>query len=42
MLVTQSETEDAYKLVEDEFIEALKTASENIMFFTKNREEIPG
>lgn len=33
MLVTQSETEDAYRLVEDEFIEALKTASENIMFF---------
>ncbi len=33
ILVTQSEIKSAYRLVEHEFIEALKTASENIMFF---------
>ncbi|WP_368487768.1 histidinol dehydrogenase [Clostridium sp. BJN0013] len=31
--VTQREIEEAYRLAEGEFIEALKTASENIMFF---------
>ncbi|MHC6179495.1 histidinol dehydrogenase [Clostridium sp. JNZ X4-2] len=33
ILVTDQEIEDAYKMADNEFIEALKTAAENIIFF---------